>query len=123
MPVLLARGGADDVAGLDAVHLLAAGLDVAGAVHDVEDLAAVVAVPVVADAGLEVDDAHAHRMGLRRRVQGVGGHGTGEVRRIHRLATEGVGTRGDLHPTMVSGPSSRVSRKAPTFVGRSAATP
>lgn len=101
VPVLLARCGRHGVAEANESRGLTPPLDVAFALDDVEDLAPAVAVPVVAGAGPEADDAYADWVGIEYHVQGVGARGPREVSRVHRLAVQRLSSCGDLHVVIV----------------------
>lgn len=83
------------------MDLLAAGLDVALALDDVQDLASLMSMPVIAGSCLEPDDANPDGVGIGRHVERVAASGTGEMGPVHWLAHESIGAWGDLHKGMV----------------------
>ena len=95
MPVPLARAGHHQVAGSDAPDLLTLGLDLSLAAHDVQDLAAVVRVPVGASSGLKADHQDPDRLGVL--VDQFLRHRAGEIVTAASRFGGGVVVIGDLH--------------------------
>src|ERR1700730_1007427 len=108
VPVLLARPGGDSVANPDLLGGGTSGLHPAFPLDDVEELATLVRVPVVADARIESHNAgRCRKRWARRRQQVACTRSTGEVGRIQRLqVTEHLGSRHNVHaPTLTRLPT------------------